>query len=654
MRTPQRSLLVTALVLLCTGTAWADSGAAAHRETTTASPAAAITEFPLPAHDRGPGVIVAGAAGKLWFTESAIDGLGVRSASGAISELFGLSGPAGGLVEGPDGDLWVTEPTANVIARVAPSNAFTEFSTGMAATSAPTAITAGADGNLWFTQATNPGRIGRITPTGTITEFTAGLTPNSTPTDITAGPDGNLWFTEAGNPGRIGRITPTGTITEFTAGLTPNSTPTDITAGPDGNLWFTEAGNPGRIGRITPTGTITEFTAGLTPNSTPTDITAGPDGNLWFTEAGNPGRIGRITPTGTITEETTPSVNSQPNAISAVSDGSLWFTEDGNHGALGHAVPTAAAPAPSATTLPATAATSTSAILQGTGDPNGVSSTYHFEWGTTAAYGHQTPGTDAALGSDSAQDHVAQTVTGLTPGTTYHYRLVVTNCGGCASGTTAGSDLTFTTAAAPALTIGGGDPVAPIASVAAPPAPGRSAVTGVVSGTVLVKVPGSSALVPLTASRNIPIGSLIDADHGTVRVTTALNRSGRTQSASVWGGSFVVHQTAKRGMTTFTVAGALSCPAPRRNAKVRTMLARSDAKKPPKKTTRSLWAHDNHGQYSTRGNNSVATVRGTWWETVDTCRGTITRVKHGLVSVRDLRRHRTVLVHAGHSYLARS
>jgi streptogramin lyase len=45
---------------------------------------------------------------------------------------------------------------------------------------------------------------------GSITEFS--LPFGSAPFGITAGPDGNLWFTESG---KIGRITPSGTITEF-------------------------------------------------------------------------------------------------------------------------------------------------------------------------------------------------------------------------------------------------------------------------------------------------------------------------------------------------------------------------------------------------------------------------------------------------------
>ncbi len=63
-------------------------------------------------------------------------------------------------------------------------------------------------------------------------------TSGSTPAGITAGPDGNLWFTEL-NGNKIGRITPAGAISEFPI-PTPGSGPFGITAGPDGNLWFTE------------------------------------------------------------------------------------------------------------------------------------------------------------------------------------------------------------------------------------------------------------------------------------------------------------------------------------------------------------------------------------------------------------------------------
>ena len=92
--------------------------------------------------------------------------------------------------------------------------------------------------------------IGRITPDGIITEY-ALPNPKSAPEGITAGPDGNLWFTEAASA--IGRITPAGTITEY-ALPTGGRGLRAIAAGPDGNLWFTEYG---KIGRITPTATPT-------------------------------------------------------------------------------------------------------------------------------------------------------------------------------------------------------------------------------------------------------------------------------------------------------------------------------------------------------------------------------------------------------------
>ncbi len=100
-------------------------------------------------------------------------------------------------------------------------------------------------------------------------------------------------------------------------------------------------------------------------------------------------------------------------------------------------------------------------------------------------------------------------------------------------------------------------------------------------------------------------------------------------------------------MTTFTLPRPSGCAAAVGRAHASAASA-ARAKTPP-----TLWAKDNHGQYSTRGQNSVATVRGTYWETINRCDGTLTTVKQGLVSVRDLHRHRSVLVRAGHSYLAK-
>ena len=64
-------------------------------------------------------------------------------------------------------------------------------------------------------------------------------TPNAGLVKITAGPDGNIWFTErAAN--KVGRFTPT---TQVMLELNVAGGPSGIVAGPDGNVWLTEEFN---------------------------------------------------------------------------------------------------------------------------------------------------------------------------------------------------------------------------------------------------------------------------------------------------------------------------------------------------------------------------------------------------------------------------
>lgn len=236
----------------------------------------------------------------------------------------------GGLVAGPDGNIWVActsdSPVTNhdQIFRVTPGGGITEFQVPTLHAT-PSVIIVGPDHNLWFN---DNGKLGRITTQGAITELPL-PDPSITVSGLAAGPDGNIWFTATASNGAglIGRMTLHGTVTTF-AVATSNMTPQGITAGPDGTLWFTEADylGSGKIGRITTHGAITEF-AVPTPASAPVGITAGPDGNLWFTEKlGN--KIGRITPQGAITEFAVPTAGSYPVAIVAGPDGALWFAED--------------------------------------------------------------------------------------------------------------------------------------------------------------------------------------------------------------------------------------------------------------------------------------------------------------------------------------
>lgn len=165
------------------------------------------------------------------------------------------------------------------------------------------------------------------------------------------------------------------------------------------------------------------------------------------------------------------------------------------------------------------------------------------------------------------------------------------------------------------------------------------------SGTVTVTLPGTSQAVPLGDVSDLPVGATIDATHGRVTLVSAVGASGNTQSATFWGGKFSIRQPKQAGGYTEIVLPKVrhaSCPSRAGAATI------SRRRRPPV----HLWAQDHHGRYRTRGKNSVATVRGTRWLTVERCDGTLTHVARGAVSVRDLHRHRSVLVKAHHSYLA--
>jgi hypothetical protein len=98
---------------------------------------------------------------------------------------------------------------------------------------------------------------------------------------------------------------------------------------------------------------------------------------------------------------------------------------------------TAAGP-PTATTGAATAIGSTSATLNGTVSANKQSTTVSFQYGTTTAYGKTAA---AGMVSGNALMSVSVSISGLTPGTLYHFRVTATN----ASGQSIGQDMTFTT-----------------------------------------------------------------------------------------------------------------------------------------------------------------------------------------------------------------
>ena len=94
--------------------------------------------------------------------------------------------------------------------------------------------------------------------------------------------------------------------------------------------------------------------------------------------------------------------------------------------------------APVVITNPATNVASSSATLNGSVDPHGLTTTVHFQYGTTTSYGQTT-----AMQSQTGNTYrnIAASTFGLAGDTTYHFRIIATNSGG----TRTGGDRTLTT-----------------------------------------------------------------------------------------------------------------------------------------------------------------------------------------------------------------
>ena len=284
--------------------------------------------------------------------------------------------------------------------------------------------------------------------------------------------------------------------------------------------------------------------------------------------------------------------------------------------------------------------TDVSATLRARLDPNDDDdswagpTTYYFVYGTSTAYGMTTP---SATTWDMSRRDVSATVTGLAPNTTYHFRAVATNW----SGTDYGPDTRFRTAKAKPVA-GTPTPKGPKAEGGQPQL-GRSVVADVATGMVMVKVKGSVEFVPIDQVTSIPVDSTIDATEGTVVLETAI-AGGESQTGTFRGGQFTVHQSdSGKGMTKISLTGGdfSACGSQRK----------SRSGKLPR---RQLWAKDKGGRFKTSGKGSVATVRGTSWYTADTCEGTLTKVKHGAVMVRERGTGRSKLVKRGQSFFGRA
>ena len=91
--------------------------------------------------------------------------------------------------------------------------------------------------------------------------------------------------------------------------------------------------------------------------------------------------------------------------------------------------------APTVANVAADPVGSDNAVLKGTVNPNGLATTYHFEWGTDSNLATSDNTATLSAGSGTAGVAVNATITGLLDNTIYYYRVVATNTTGTSQGT---------------------------------------------------------------------------------------------------------------------------------------------------------------------------------------------------------------------------
>jgi len=197
---------------------------------------------------------------------------------------------------------------------------------------------------------------------------------------------------------------------------------------------------------------VTGSATNVTPSSATLNGTVDPSGRAttWFFDYGTTTGYGNKTATKDAGSGTgTVNVSA---AISGLTAGRTYHyrltaTSDAgtSHGSDQTFVATSA---PSATTRSVSSIGDTSATLNSTVNPNGVATTVYFDYGTSTSYGSKSSSKSA--GSGRSAQNVAIGISGLSPNTTYHVRVVAAN----SAGTNTGSDVTFTTTGRPFVTTG--------------------------------------------------------------------------------------------------------------------------------------------------------------------------------------------------------
>jgi NHL repeat len=556
------------------------------------------------------------------ITTVAGNGTAGNSGDGGPATSAQLNIPSGG---GPtaDGGYLIADPNSNVIRRVAPGGTIT---------------TPVGNGGAGFGGDNGPATSGLL----------------AFPFDVAVQPDGGYLIADHDNQ-RIRRVDPNGVITTVAGGggalgdggpatAAALSNPSGVALTADGGYLIADTAN-NRVRKVSFGGTITTVAgtgaSGLSGDGAPATsatlnhparVAVEADGGFVIADQGNQ-RIRRVAPDGTITTVAGTTIGfsgdggpadvaqlRDPYGVTVLPSGDYLIADTNNNRIrLVDADP----PVPVLTgTTPASPADDNTPVIKGSAPP-----------GTTVGlFTNATCDGPSVAGGPAADLAGAGLPVTVPDNSTTTLHAVAIDSSGNRSPCSPTSVTYVEASAAP-------PPPLP------PPVQGKLVNAVPEKGKVLVKV--GKKFVPLESlGRQLPVGSIIDTTHGTVRLTSAKNSGGATQFGHFSRGQFRFTQTKKNPLTTLSMVGS--------NLGACSRLPRGGAPKlkaAAKKRRRTLFSSVK-GRFRTRGRNSAATVRGTSWTMTDTCKGTLTSVKTGLVEVRDFRLRKTIKLKAGRSYLA--
>jgi hypothetical protein len=274
---------------------------------------------------------------------------------------------------------------------------------------------------------------------------TLGPTPTPTPTST---PSGTPTHSPTPRPTPTATHAPTATATPTATAIathTPTATPTATqTPTPTPTATATATVTPTATATPTPPAVTTNAATNVATSSATLNGSVNPRGSsttVYF-EWGTTTSYGHTTFTQTKTGNTSLPITANISGLAASTtyhfrivahnNGGTSFGSDRTFTTLSATGP------PVVTTNPATNVTTSSARLNGSLDPHGLTTTVYFKWGTTISYGHTTA-TQTQTGN--TYRNIIANISGLTTHHTYHFRIVATN----SAGTRMGTDMTFNT-----------------------------------------------------------------------------------------------------------------------------------------------------------------------------------------------------------------